>query len=289
MNQALSPDWQSVEWVLTDVDDTLTWQGALPPDTLVALQKLRDSGIKVVAVTGACAGWCDHIAQLWPVDAVLGENGAFLLEKHSGALQLSTEVPLKKIRDNQTVLKNQIEEILNDYPELALTLDQSYRLCEVAIDIGQNRESVAPEIVQAVLTRIHALGAHATASSIHINAWYGDHSKRNAVRRFLETKGLSIDQVRQNACYVGDSMNDQQMFEFMPLTAGVANIKHYWDKLEHHPSVVMSQPGGYGFAEFAEYLLALKEKITPCLNAEQIKRPVVGRFICYVGIRQKSV
>ena len=258
MEHQLSNDWKHIEWVLTDVDDTLTWQGSLPPNTLIALQKLRDNGIKVVAVTGACAGWCDHIAQLWPVDAVLGENGAFLLEKQDGALQLSPEIPLEQVRQNQAKLKLQVETILLNYPDLSLTLDQPYRLCEVAIDIGQNRKPVDPEIVQEILERIHALGAHATASSIHINAWYGEHSKKNAVHLFLANKGLSIEQIHNQACYVGDSMNDQQMFESLPLSVGVANIKHYWDKLDHHPSTVMSQPGGYGFAEFVDALLAVK-------------------------------
>ncbi|MEZ9265284.1 HAD-IIB family hydrolase [Vibrio splendidus] len=258
MEHQLGNDWQHINWVLTDVDDTLTWQGSLPPETLIALQKLRDNGIKVVAVTGACAGWCDHIAQLWPVDAVLGENGAFLLEKQDGALQLSSETPLEQVRKNQAKLKQEVEAILLSYPDLSLTLDQSYRLCEVAIDIGQNRKPVDPETVQAVLERIHALGAHATASSIHINAWYGEHSKKNAVHRFLTNKGLSLEQIHNQACYVGDSMNDQQMFESLPLTVGVANIKHYWDKLDHHPSKVMSQPGGYGFAEVVDALLAVK-------------------------------
>ncbi|CAK1694710.1 HAD-IIB family hydrolase [Vibrio crassostreae] len=260
MEHQLGNNWKHIEWVLTDVDDTLTWQGSLPPETLIALQKLRDNGIKVVAVTGACAGWCDHIAQLWPVDAVLGENGAFLLEKQDGALQLSCETPLEQVHHNQAKLKQEVESILQSYPDLSLTLDQSYRLCEVAIDIGQNRQPVDPEIVQAVLERIHALGAHATASSIHINAWYGEHSKKNAVLRFLSSKGLSLEQTHKQACYVGDSMNDQQMFESLPLTVGVANIEHYWDKLDHHPSKVMSQPGGYGFAEFVDLLLTLKSE-----------------------------
>ena len=259
MEEQLNAQWKDINWVFTDVDDTLTWEGSLPPETLIALQKLRDNGIKVVAVTGACAGWCDHIAQLWPVDAVLGENGAFLLKKESGSLKISTNLPLTDIRANQAKLKQQIEAILTRYPELSLTLDQEYRLCEVAIDIGQNCEPVDQKIVQAVLKEIHALGAHATASSIHINAWYGEHSKRNAVSQFLEEQGLSEEQIHQHACYVGDSMNDQQMFESLPLTVGVANIQHYWDKLDHHPSLVMSKPGGYGFAEFTEKLLVIKK------------------------------
>ncbi|KEQ17296.1 HAD-IIB family hydrolase [Endozoicomonas numazuensis] len=254
----LNQDWKNVEWVLTDVDDTLTCDGHLPPETLIALKKLQDADIKVIAVTGACAGWCDHIAQLWPVDAVLGENGAFILEKKEGFLTIQADRNLEEIRQKQNELKAEVLEILKDYPELNLTLDQSYRLCEVAIDIGQNRPKVDHGIIEEIVARIHKLGAHATASSIHINAWYGEHSKRVTSLGFLEAKGLSQNDILTKTCYAGDSMNDQQMFEHLPLSVGVANIKKYWDKLSHKPSVVMSKPGGYGFAEFTEALLALK-------------------------------
>jgi len=259
MTQALNQHWKNIKWVLTDVDDTLTWQGKLPPQTLMALERLQQADIKVVAVTGACAGWCDHIAQLWPVDAVLGENGAFVLEKINGALTLSTEIELTQVRANQAKLKQQVLEILKSYPQLSLTLDQQYRLCEVAIDIGQNCPKVAPEIVAQVVAKIHQLGANATASSIHINAWYGEHSKKLSSWRFLDQHGLTEQQILTQACYVGDSLNDQQMFETLPLSVGVANISHYWSQLDFHPSVVMSQPGGYGFAEFVDLLLAQRD------------------------------
>ncbi|MDV5167471.1 HAD-IIB family hydrolase [Photobacterium rosenbergii] len=254
----LSPEWKDIEWVLTDVDDTLTWQGQLPPEALIALQNLREAGKKVIAVTGACAGWGDHIAQLWPVDAVLAENGAVIMEKKDGFLTLRSDVPIEDIRNTQQRLKVEIEAILTDYPELNLTLDQAYRICEVAIDIGQNRPKVDSETVNQIVSRIHALGASATASSIHINAWYGDHSKKDTATAFLKDKGLSDQQIKQTACYVGDSMNDQYMFELLPKSVGVANIKHYWDQLQFKPKVVMSMPGGFGFAEFSEKLLNLK-------------------------------
>lgn len=75
---------------------------------------------------------------------------------------------------------------------------------------------------------------------------------------FLQQKGLSKSDITTRACYVGDSMNDQYMFEVIPNSVGVANIRHYWQRLLFHPSVVMDQPGGYGFAEFSKKLLALK-------------------------------
>lgn len=260
MHSQLTPDWKEVKWVLTDVDDTLTWDGKLPPETLIALNNLSRANIRIVAVTGACAGWCDHIAQLWPVDAVLGENGAFVLEKKQGYLTIESEQSIEVLKRQQDTLKTQVLDILKNYAELSLTLDQSYRLCEVSIDIGQNRPKLDSETVDEIVEKIRSLGAHATASSIHINAWYGEHSKKNTSLRFLQEKGLSEEEIIKHCCYVGDSLNDQYMFATLPKSVGVANIEHYWDKLSARPKFVMKQPGGYGFAEFTEQLLALKQK-----------------------------
>jgi HAD superfamily hydrolase (TIGR01484 family) len=254
----LSTDWKTVDWVLTDVDDTLTWEGKLPPETLIALNNLQQAGIKVIAVTGACAGWCDHIAQLWPVDAVLGENGAFILEKKEGYLTIRANLPLDKLKQQQEKLKLEVLEILKAYPELSLTLDQAYRLCEVSIDIGQNRPRVCDAIVEEIVHKIQAIGAHATASSIHINAWYGEHSKKVTSLGFLKDKGLTNADIDSRCCYVGDSLNDQYMFARFPKGVGVANISNYWDKLITPPSIVMTKPGGYGFAEFSQQLLQIK-------------------------------
>jgi len=254
----LTNEWKDVQWMLTDVDDTLTWNGQLPPETLIALSALQRAGLKVVAVTGACAGWCDHIAQLWPVDAVIGENGAFIMEKKNGFLTVTSDESMPVIVAKQSELKQQVMDILNDYPNLDLTLDQSYRLCEVAIDIGQNRKPVSPDVIAEVISKIKALGANATASSIHINSWYGEHSKKATSFRFLQEKGLSEAQIIKKACYIGDSLNDELMFANLPKSVGVANIKNYWSKFKHHPQVVMSEPGGYGFAEFSKLLLAVK-------------------------------
>ncbi|MDR9827799.1 HAD-IIB family hydrolase [Vibrio sp. FNV 38] len=251
----LSQDWNTVNWILTDVDDTLTCDGHLPPETLIALQSLRDAGKKIIAVTGACAGWGDHIAQLWPVDAVLAENGAVIMEKKHGHLLRYGLSSMTDLNESQILLKQQIADILCDYPDLCLTLDQAYRVCEVAIDIGQNRAPVKSSIINEVVAKIHQLGANATASSIHINAWYGKHSKRITAEYYLRQQGLSSEEIQAQCCYVGDSMNDAEMFGWLRYTVGVANIAKVWERLPHKPVVVMSKPGGYGFAEFSHKLL----------------------------------
>ena len=43
--------------VMTDIDDTLTTDGALTPEALAALHRLRDAGLPVIAITGRPMGW----------------------------------------------------------------------------------------------------------------------------------------------------------------------------------------------------------------------------------------
>ena len=43
--------------VLTDIDDTLTTEGAITPDALQALADLKAAGLHVVPITGRPVGW----------------------------------------------------------------------------------------------------------------------------------------------------------------------------------------------------------------------------------------
>ncbi|GAL18761.1 haloacid dehalogenase-like hydrolase [Vibrio maritimus] len=109
-----------IQWLLTDVDDTLTWEGKLPSETLSALSKLNNAGIKVVAVTGACAGWCDQIAKLWPVHGVIGENGAFWMQKNPSGFYTHSQIPMSEMRAQQEALIDLLNEVLVDYPASTL-------------------------------------------------------------------------------------------------------------------------------------------------------------------------
>jgi hypothetical protein len=67
----------NIRGVFTDIDETVSTAGHLTAEAYGALAALKKAGLLVVPVTGRPAGWCDHIARFWPVDAVVGENGAF--------------------------------------------------------------------------------------------------------------------------------------------------------------------------------------------------------------------
>ena len=63
-------------------------EGRITAEAYSAMQRLRDAGLLVIPVTGRPAGWCDHIARMWPVDGVVGENGAFYFRYDEAAKKM---------------------------------------------------------------------------------------------------------------------------------------------------------------------------------------------------------
>jgi len=141
-----------IRGVFTDIDDTLTTHGRLFAAAYAALERLQRAGFLVVPVTGRPAGWCDHIARMWPVDAVVGENGAFWFRHDAKAGRLvkrylaGDEERLKRGRK----LLDIAARILSEVPGSALASDQRYREADIAIDF---REDV-PELPREEVSRI---------------------------------------------------------------------------------------------------------------------------------------
>jgi hydroxymethylpyrimidine pyrophosphatase-like HAD family hydrolase len=104
---------------------------------------------------------------------------------------------------------------------------------------------------------MRAAGMNATVSSIHINGWYGSHDKLEGARWIVrELLGRDIDQELDHWVYIGDSTNDQRMFEHFPHSVGVANIARFVPQLKHLPRYVTQGERGAGFAELARAILA---------------------------------
>lgn len=254
---------KKLKWLLTDVDDTLTWEGKLPPETLQALSKLEAVGVNVIAVTGACAGWCDQMAKLWPLHGVIGENGAFWMRKDQQGFTTHYIRNAEMMKREQQTLSHAIESLLLDYPDVSLSLDQPFRFCDVAVNIAQDRVPLSSDVTKNILEKIKHLDiegqkVHATQSSIHINAWVGNHSKQQTseayLTQFAPDEKLDLTEIS----YVGDSLNDEGMFAWLPLTFGVNNIRSLLPKLNHHPQFITTENGGYGFAELAEKIVKAK-------------------------------
>jgi HAD superfamily hydrolase (TIGR01484 family) len=251
-----------VEAVLTDIDDTLTLHGRLPAEAYGALWKLQRAGIRVVPITGRPAGWCDLIARQWPVDGVVGENGAFYFRYDSNAKRMIRVYSqhAEERRANSARLWKIAGRVLKDFPGTAIASDQAYREIDVAIDFCEDVPPLPLATAQKIAEAFHAEGAAAKVSSIHVNAWFGSHDKLTMSRRFLsEVFDIGLERDIQRIAYCGDSPNDAPMFAVFPLGIGVANVKPYAPLMPHLPRYVTVGEGGHGFAEFADALLEARQ------------------------------
>ncbi|CAM3929654.1 HAD-IIB family hydrolase [Bordetella tumulicola] len=247
--------------VLTDIDDTLTTEGRLPADAYAALEQLDTAGIQVIPITGRPAGWCDHIARMWPVRAVVGENGAFYYAYDRVARRMKTHY----WADAQTRAKNRAQlnairdQVLRDVPGTAVASDQDYRVADLAIDFCEDVPPLPDTEVSRIVDIFQAAGAQAKVSSIHVNGWFGDYDKLSMTRTLFERElGLDIDHVLSECVFIGDSPNDEPMFAFFPVSVGVANIQALLHRLTHRPAYVAARHGGGGFVEMASHLLAAR-------------------------------
>ena len=249
---------KNITCVFTDIDDTLTTEGSLPACAYNALEALTKAGIHVAPITGRPAGWCDMIARLWPVAGVVGENGAFYFsyDRHQKKMIRAYDTDELTRTSDRKRLDNIAERILTEVPGCAISVDQTFRDTDLAIDIAED----VPELDEPSVLRVKEIfeeeGAVAKVSSIHVNGWYGTYSKLTMSRRFaIERLGLDVDSRKENFVFCGDSPNDGSMFEFFPFACGVANVKQFEGKMPSYPAFVSEKKGGEGFVEIAEILL----------------------------------
>ena len=245
--------------VFTDIDDTLTTNGQLHAGAYRALERLHQAGLLVVPVTGRPAGWCDHIARMWPVDGVVGENGALYMRYDASRRRMLRVFAVEEaVRAEQRAQLDALAaRILAEVPGTALASDQAYRACDLAIDYCEDVPPLAPEAVRRIVELFESAGATAKVSSIHVNGWFGAHDKLSMLKRFvLECHQVELERERDHYVYLGDSPNDEPMFGFFPNAIGVSNVLPFLDDLAHRPRFVTAAAASAGFCEAVDWLLA---------------------------------
>jgi HAD superfamily hydrolase (TIGR01484 family) len=246
-------DARRVQYVLLDIDDTLTTAGKLTAQAYAAMESLQRAGKRVIPVTGRPAGWCDHIARMWPVDAVVGENGAFYFWFADGKLRKRFIDDPATRAQNRVLLESISQEILRRVPGAAIASDQPYRETDLAIDFCEDVPPLPLEVAERIAALMRAAGLTAKVSSIHVNGWFGQHDKLATTRKlFAERFGLDLDAAQAEVLFVGDSPNDAPMFSFFGNSVGVANARRFPGL---QPKFVTQADAGAGFQELARYLL----------------------------------
>jgi HAD superfamily hydrolase (TIGR01484 family) len=244
--------------VMTDIDDTLTRDGVIEPAALAALHDLAAAGLPVIAITGRPLGWSRPFAQTWPVAALVAENGAVALIRDGRRVmtEYAQDAPYRAA--NAPRLRAAAERVLREVPGATLAADSPGRVTDIAIDHSEFAQ-LPPAAIAHVVQLLRDEGLSVTVSSIHINGWIGTHSKWTAAQWMVQRLfGRDLQGEAARWVYVGDSTNDQLMFQHLPLTVGVANLLRFADQLQHWPAFVTQAERGAGFAELARALLAAR-------------------------------
>jgi HAD superfamily hydrolase (TIGR01484 family) len=246
----------SLRFLLTDIDDTITDEGQMHADAYAAMWSLHNAGIHVIPITGRPAGWCEMIARMWPVSGVVGENGGFYFRYHEKKMQRDFFFDEKTQKENREKLNQLQKEILKKVPGCDLASDQFCRLMDLAIDFCEDVPALPKSEVQKIVDIFHQHGAQAKVSSIHVNGWFGTYDKLTMSLRFLEKEfGVSKDDAKKVCGFSGDSPNDEPMFTYFPHSFAVANIQNFLDQIKNKPTYVTKQRGGAGFTEIAQAIL----------------------------------
>lgn len=260
-------DLGRIHGLLTDIDDTLTLDGAIAPAALQALWDLQAAGLPVIAITGRPSGWSEAFALSWPVRAIVAENGAVMLraDASNGKLRREFSQDASTRAVNFERLRHCAVDVLRRVPGSVLATDSAGRLTDIAIDHSEHAHLDEAQIA-AVCAVMREHGLQATVSSIHINGWIGEHSKWTAAAWAVPAL-LNRPFDARDWLYVGDSTNDQQMFAKIPLSVGVANIARFVPQLQALPAYVTEAERGEGFAEVARAVLAARRQPQVAVSA----------------------
>ena len=240
---------KKIKALLFDLDGTFVSDDKLTSEAYESLENLRNSGVKTIAVTGRPAGWCDLMARWWPIDAVVGENGAFFYKKVDNKIVRETYHSPDTYSNYQEKLESLFGKLLKKYDYLKLASDQPFRHWDLAIDISEET-SIPMEIAIDIVDICHNNGARAAISNIHVNIWFGDYNKETMSLKVLDKLGIMKD----NCVYIGDSPNDSPMFDCFPLSVGVKSVENYKDIMDNFPKYITDGDGAVGFIELVKFI-----------------------------------
>ena len=244
---------EKVKILLFDLDGTFVNGDKLQSSTYTSLEKVINKGIKTIVVTGRPAGWCDLIARWWPIDSVIGENGAISYSMVNGMIKRDVFDSKVALKESRKLLDSLLKEIRSKFGEVHLASDQPFRQWDLALDISEEH-SMSMSKVKRIYDFCITKGANAAISNIHLNIWYGSYNKLDMAKRIL--KGWKID--IEECIYIGDSPNDEPMFKEFPLSVGVKSVENYTEIMTDYPTYITDKDANQGFEELVNFILLTK-------------------------------
>ena len=231
----------------------------MPAVVFTAMEHLQQANRRLIPITGRPAGWCDHIARMWPVAGLVGENGAFYFRYDDQLKKMQRRYfksETQRSADREKLNKLKIE-ILQKFPGCRVASDQAYSEADLAIDFCEDIPALPMKDVNEIVRCFERAGARAKVSSIHVNGWFGEYDKLAMTKLFFEeVYKKNLEEIKSKVIFIGDSPNDAPMFAYFPNSVGVANVLKFEEQLISKPAWVTRKAGGYGFSEMVDQLLA---------------------------------
>jgi hypothetical protein len=245
LNQANLSD---IHLIASDVDGTLTHNGKFSSDFISTLLDLQSAGIKVLLVTGRSAGWVSALVNYLPIEGAIAENGGLYLQPN-GNQDLLSSIP--NVSRHRILLENTFHHIKQKFPNLHPSTDNQFRITDWTFDV----DGLATDDLEEIAGQCQQMGWSFTYSNVqcHIKPIHQD--KATGLLSVLSKYFPEV--TSQQVLTVGDSPNDEAMFnpELFPISVGVANVRHYQDKMQHLPKYVTQASEFAGFSELAKLLL----------------------------------
>lgn len=245
-----------LEGLIFDLDDTFLDHGELKAATYHALSELHETGLVLVVATGRPAGWGEVLARMWPVDAVVSENGAIGHLRTRGQVRCLDELAGAARARARSSLERIATDVERQFPELVRTDDARARISDITYDVGEYQH-VPGDTVERASEHARQMGARTTVSSVHMHITLDPHDKATGCLYLLRTQlGLDTTTVRMTFGFIGDSGNDAPCFAAFPTSIAVSNIS---GRPTVTPKFVTRGARGAGFVEAARCILAARK------------------------------
>ena len=248
----LSPLNQStlsnIRLIASDVDGTLTHNGKFSTNFISTLLDLQSAGIKVLLVTGRSAGWVSALVNYLPVAGAIAENGGLFLQPN-GQQDLLSSIP--NISRHRILLENTFHQIKQLFPNLQTSTDNHFRITDWTFDVND----LSANDIQAISSQCQQMGWSFTYSNVQCHIKPPHQDKATGLDAVLNNHFPELNS--QQVLTIGDSPNDEAMFNpaKFPISVGVANVRHYQDKMLHLPKYMTHASEFAGFQELAQLLL----------------------------------
>ena len=149
------------------------------------------------------------------------------------------------------------DELLRLTKDFVFSSDQYARL----YDIAYEKTALDGKKERKLFDAIRILGGFALVSSIHVNVLFAPLNKKKGIDDFFPRLkdvldiDMSVSEFYRHTLALGDSLNDEALFEAFPISVGNKRVYDEYGRFEHPPGYVTTLYGGDSFAKVIADLL----------------------------------